>query len=102
MTDSDGNVAEICFNAHIGDVVDLAPEDLVTFYPAYLNLMRMIRDPAYAVRLRLEAGEMVVFDNRRVLHGRGAFDPNTGLRHLHGCYVDRGDFDSRLRMMQKA
>lgn len=99
VTDTDGQISELCFNAHIGDVVDLPPEELATFYPAFLNLMRLIRDPAYAVRLRLQTGEMVVFDNRRILHGRDAFDPSTGLRHLHGCYVDRGDFDSRLRKL---
>ena len=41
---------------------------------------------------------MAAFDNRRILHGREAFDPNTGFRHLRGCYVDRGEFDSRLRI----
>ncbi|MFO6465778.1 TauD/TfdA family dioxygenase [Jannaschia sp. KMU-145] len=40
-----------------------------------------------------------MFDNRRILHGRAAFDPSTGARHLRGCYVDRGEFDARLRML---
>jgi gamma-butyrobetaine dioxygenase len=44
---------------------------------------------------------MVVFDNRRVLHGRAAFDPATGHRHLQGFYVDRGEFDSRLRVLAR-
>lgn len=101
VTDTDGKMAEICFNAHIGDVVDLDAEELQAFYPAYLNLMRLIRDPAYAVSLKLKAGEMVVFDNRRVMHGRSAFNPDSGFRHLHGCYVDRGDFDSKLRLLSR-
>jgi len=46
----------------------------------------------------LTVGEMVVFDNRRVSHGREQFDPQSGLRYLHGCYVDRGEFESRLRV----
>lgn len=44
---------------------------------------------------------MVVFDNRRIMHGRDAFDPETGFRHLHGCYVDRGEFESRLRVLKR-
>jgi len=44
---------------------------------------------------------MAVFDNRRVLHGRQAFEP-TGRRHLRGCYVDRSEFQSRLRILEKA
>ncbi|KAE9631050.1 TauD/TfdA family dioxygenase [Parasedimentitalea maritima] len=99
--DEGGQVIEICFNAHIADVLDLDPTLMVRFYRAYRQFMIMTRDPAYLVTLKLKAGEMVVFDNRRVLHGREAFDPQTGFRHLHGCYVDRGEFESRLRVLQR-
>jgi gamma-butyrobetaine dioxygenase len=34
--------------------------------------------------VKLAAGQMVAFDNRRVLHGREAFDPSTGRRFLQG------------------
>jgi gamma-butyrobetaine dioxygenase len=40
-----------------------------------------------------------VFDNRRVMHGRDAFDSSSGMRHLRGCYVDRTEFQSRLRVL---
>lgn len=43
--------------------------------------------------------QALAFDNRRILHGREAFNPATGNRHLHGCYVDRVEFDSRMRML---
>jgi len=64
--------------------------------------MLMTRSKAYTVSLRLMAGEMVVFDNRRVLHGREAFEQGSGKRHLHGCYVDRADWDSRLRVLARS
>ncbi len=102
VLDGDGRVDEICFNAHIADIVDLDPDLMVPFYRAYQKFMGMLRDPAYVISLRLSGGEMVVFDNRRVLHGRESFDPTTGFRHLHGCYVDRGDWDSRLRVLARA
>ncbi|SDF47246.1 TauD/TfdA family dioxygenase [Limimaricola pyoseonensis] len=97
-----GAVSEICFNAHLADILDIAPELMPDYYAAYRRFMQMTRDPAYAVTLKLKAGEMVVFDNRRVLHGRTAFDPSTGFRHLHGCYVDRGELDSRIRILARA
>ncbi|TDL90792.1 TauD/TfdA family dioxygenase [Meridianimarinicoccus aquatilis] len=100
--DARGDVSEICFNAHLADILDLAPGTMNAFYRAYRRFMEMTRDPAYRIALRLSAGEMVVFDNRRVLHGREAFDPSTGFRHLHGCYVDRGEWDSRLRVLRRA
>lgn len=97
--DSRGDVSEICFNAHLADILDLEPAQLKAFYGAYRLFMEMTRDPGYGIALKLSGGEMVVFDNRRVLHGREAFDPSTGFRHLHGCYVDRGEWDSRLRVI---
>lgn len=36
----------------------------------------------------LAPGDLVAFNNRRVLHGRTAFDQSRVLRHLEGCYVD--------------
>lgn len=99
--DVSGDVSEICFNAHLADIVDLDPDLMVPFYRAYRTFMAMLRDPAYAVTLKLGPGEMVVFDNRRVLHGREAFNPATGYRHLHGCYVDRGEWDSRIRVLAR-
>jgi gamma-butyrobetaine dioxygenase len=71
------------------------------YYRAYRRFMSMTRDPSYRLGFKLRAGEMIVFDNRRVLHGREAFDPASGFRHLNGCYVDRGEFDSRLRLLAK-
>jgi len=100
--DETGRTVEICFNAHLADILDLAPEALAPYYAAYRRFMAMTRDPLYTRRLRLAAGEMVVFDNRRILHGRDAFDPTTGFRHLHGCYVDRADWDSRMRVLARA
>jgi gamma-butyrobetaine dioxygenase len=34
----------------------------------------LARDPRFQLRIKLEAGMMSAFDNRRVLHGRAAFD----------------------------
>ena len=99
--DEDGTVREVCFNAHIADILDLPPEIMPAYYRAYRQMMELTRDPDHIVSLRLSAGQMVVFDNRRVLHGREAFDPSTGFRHLHGCYVDRGEWDSRIRVLSR-
>ena len=62
----------------------------------------VIRDSALECRYRLSPGELLIFDNRRVLHGRAAFDPATGGRHLQGCYVDRDQLLSRIRVLERA
>ncbi len=101
VLDDDGAVSEVCFNAHIADVLDIDPEAMVAFYRAYRELMALTRGPQYTIALKLCGGEMVVFDNRRVLHGREAFDPSTGRRRLRGAYVDRGEWDSRIRVISR-
>ena len=36
----------------------------------------------------LAPGDLVAFNNRRILHGRTGFDQSRISRHLEGCYVD--------------
>jgi gamma-butyrobetaine dioxygenase len=56
-----------------------------------------LEDPTLRLQLRLPAGSMLVFDNRRVLHGRTAFtDPR---RHLEGWFGNLDDADSRRRVL---
>jgi gamma-butyrobetaine dioxygenase len=98
---SKDEVIEIRYNAHLAGIFDMPAEIMSAYYRAYRAYMAKTRDPKYRLTLKLKAGEMVVFDNRRVLHGRDSFDPSTGFRHLHGCYVDRGEFFSRLRLLAR-
>ncbi len=44
---------------------------------------------------------MVIFDNSRVMHGRAAFDANSGERHLRGYYIERNEVDSRIRVLAR-
>ncbi|MFT2109582.1 TauD/TfdA family dioxygenase [Marinomonas sp. 2405UD68-3] len=97
--DSFGNIVEIKYNAHLADIFDLPANIMHEYYLAYRNLMARLRDERFKIEIRLQAGQMVVFDNRRVLHGRNKFEDTSGLRHLHGCYVDRSEFKSRLRVL---
>ena len=98
---ADGSLDEIRYNAHLTDLIDLPADELGPFYRAYRAFMRRTRDPVFRFTTRLRGGEMVVFDNRRTLHGREAFNPATGFRQLQGCYVDRGEFESRIRVLNR-
>ncbi|KAL6712008.1 hypothetical protein ACN47E_003051 [Coniothyrium glycines] len=50
---------------------------------------------------RLNEGECVIFDNRRILHARKAFDTTKGERWLKGAYVDDDVFFSKLRVLEE-
>ena len=101
VRDGDGRVREVCFSPHLTDVLDLPAERLRSYYEAFRAFVRKARDPDYSIALQLEPGQILVFDNRRVLHGRQAFDPRSGRRHLNGFYVDRVELDSRIRVLSR-
>lgn len=51
----------------------------------------------------LYAGDLVTFDNWRLLHGRKSYvSHHENLRHLEGAYLDWDEVMSRLRILRKA
>ncbi len=76
----------------------LANGEAEAFYHARRMVTDLIADPAYRIVLRLNAGEMLLFDNHRLMHGRTAV---TGARHLRQCNVAREDAHSAFRMIAR-
>lgn len=101
VLNADGEVDEINYNAHLAQTFILDKTLMRSYYLAYRHLMKILHDESLLIKFKLGTGQMVVFDNRRVLHGRTAFDPQTGRRHLRGCYIDRGDLKSRIRILEQ-
>ncbi|EMD94477.1 hypothetical protein COCC4DRAFT_43746 [Bipolaris maydis ATCC 48331] len=62
---------------------------------------KLLSSPDNLYEYRLNEGECVIFDNRRVLHARRAFDASKGERWLKGAYVDNDVFFSKLRVLQE-
>ncbi len=71
------------------------------FQRARRRLSELFADPRFALRFPLKAGELMMFNNSRVLHGRTAYDPNEGLRHLQGCYIDLDGPKSLYRTLRR-
>jgi gamma-butyrobetaine dioxygenase len=76
-------------------------EDVPRAYRALRVFAAMARDPRFQLTYPFRPGDLVGFDNRRVLHGRDAFESG-GARHLRGCYADHDDVFSRLRVLRCA
>jgi gamma-butyrobetaine dioxygenase len=76
-------------------------DTLKHFYAAYHRFQELTNDPANQLRFRLEPGQLMAMDNRRILHGRAAFDPQSGKRLLRGCYGEREELESRLRILYR-
>jgi gamma-butyrobetaine dioxygenase len=70
-------------------------------YAALRVFSQIAHDPRFMITSLFEPGDLVGFDNRRVLHGRNAFDVGGGRRRLRGCYIDHDDVYSRLRVVRR-
>ena len=68
------------------DAVD--PDVLDVFYRARAGLRSLLNDPARRATFLLAAGDVMMMNNRRLLHGRNSFEITTGQRHLQGCYIE--------------
>lgn len=91
--------------------VCLPPEVLDDYYEAYADFERLLnadldvpseKDLAsyadeFTWKRKLKPGEVLIFNNRRMLHGRNGFTvadgvrPEDGRRHLVGCYTNIDD-----------
>jgi gamma-butyrobetaine dioxygenase len=77
------------------------PEQLVEpYYAAYQRFGRMLEHPRYRIQFKLDAGDLFIVDNLRVLHGRTGYS-ESGERHLQGCYADRDGLRSRLAVLSR-
>lgn len=100
--DDYGQVSGIRINDRGMAPVDCAPEMVEPFYDALRKLLAMMYDGEGRVTVKLQPGEMMVFNNQRLLHGREGFDPARSHRHVRSCHVDLDEFHSRLRVAYRA
>jgi alpha-ketoglutarate-dependent taurine dioxygenase len=80
--------------------LDCSPELIGPMYDAIRAFNRRIVDPAFIAEIRVPAGNGMLIDNHRVMHGRTAFDPSSG-RHIRLCHVPRDEFHGRLRELSR-
>jgi gamma-butyrobetaine dioxygenase len=71
------------------------------FQRARRRLSELFADPRFELRFPLGKGELMMFNNSRVLHGRTAYDPEEGHRHLQGCYIDLDGPRSLYRTLRR-
>jgi alpha-ketoglutarate-dependent taurine dioxygenase len=82
----------------------------VEFYDALARFAGLVEAPAAVYAHQLGEGDAVVFDNRRVLHGRTAFEDSHGTadgetdgeraRWLKGCYFEGDAMASHGRVLR--
>ena len=95
-----GELAGVRINERHVAPLDVPRGLTLDFYRALRKLFAIIYRNENQIQFPLAAGEALVFDNQRVLHGRIAFPRGETLRHARTCTVDTDEFQSTLRMMQ--
>jgi gamma-butyrobetaine dioxygenase len=100
--DHRGRVTGLHYSPRMDHVPLMAPADIRAYQRARSRLAQLLDDPSYQVTFRLDPGEVMIFSNDRVLHGRTSFDLNEGHRHLQGCYIDHDAPLSRYRVLARS
>jgi gamma-butyrobetaine dioxygenase len=95
-----GEVTCFRFSNQLALPLDAAFETVGPFYRAYRRLGRMIDDDRYRVEFKARDGDLITVHGHRVLHGRLAFDPASGARHLQDIYMEFDDLMARRRVLR--
>ena len=77
----------------------LPPEQVELAYQAMHDFAQCVYAEDRIFEHHFKPGELVIFDNHRVLHARRAFDPSAGERWIQQLSVDREEFHNVYRQL---
>ena len=96
----DGDYNDVRYSIATLDTLDCHPDLMEKVYKAHHRFGNLLHDKKFQINFRLQPGDIFCFNNRRLLHGRTEFDPNSGNRHLQGYYMDRDEIIGRLHYLK--
>mmetsp|Transcript_4640 Transcript_4640/g.6952 ORF Transcript_4640/g.6952 Transcript_4640/m.6952 type:complete len:441 (+) Transcript_4640:1155-2477(+) len=103
LTNYEGNVTSVFWSPPFEGPLRVKPSDVEPYYRAYASFKKLLMSQEmwdkYGFCFRLQPGDMVTFNNRRMLHGRNAFTSEDGNRHLQGCYLDIDTVLNKFRIL---
>ena len=99
---ADGSLKEVRMGNWLRAALDIPFDMVESAYRAYRTLFELTYRDDLQLRFRLGPGDVMAFDNRRALHARGEFVDMSGRRFLRGCFSERDELYSRIRMIERA
>ena len=102
VLDGNGDPREIRATTFLRGPLNVDFGDVELAYAGLRAFQTLAAGEGFAMTFDYAPGDLVVFDNRRVLHGRTAFDDAVGERALKGCYMEREEVLSRIRVLRRA
>ena len=88
-------IVQVSFNNYDRAPFRFTKELTLKFYEAIKKFDLIANNKDYQWRHILRPGELLIFNNWRILHGRSSFK---GIRKISGCYINKEDFDSCCKM----
>jgi alpha-ketoglutarate-dependent taurine dioxygenase len=98
--DADGRLTGLRFNHRALQAIDFDAAETAQWYNAYLNFAKAADARERHFSFAMRPGDIVIFDNERVLHGREAF-AGASNRLLRGCYSDRDGLLATLARLRR-
>ena len=92
-------IIKVRYNNRSIDTINLPTVKIRSFYSAYRHWGEVIERDQLKITFKLLPGEIILFDNTRVMHARTAFSKK-GKRHLQGAYADLDGLYSLLNILQ--
>ena len=77
-------IIAVNWNQRLNGPLNVPPEDVEPYFKAYVLLGKLFESSERALRFCLRPGQAITVNNRRVLHGRNAFQ---GSRHLQVSFI---------------
>uniref|UniRef100_H2ZE86 TauD/TfdA-like domain-containing protein n=1 Tax=Ciona savignyi TaxID=51511 RepID=H2ZE86_CIOSA len=74
-------------------------EDVNRYYAACRAFAKVLERKEGMLKFRLTTGDLIIFNNCRVAHGRTAIQSCGGKRHLQGTYVNMNDVKSKYMVL---
>ena len=99
--DQNKNLKQVRYNTKIEYVPHLDKKSLELFYNARKKMGELCCSNELQIKFKLMPGDLLMMDNHRTLHGRTAYDPREGMRHLQGGYIDFDSSEGKLRHLER-
>ena len=97
-TDEFDNVTGVRINDRVASPTCINPDAIEDYYRGMQRFLQLAEDDNRILEKVLKPGDIAVFDNHRVLHGRTRLQFQ-GRRWLQWVQVERGDFHSTMRIL---
>lgn len=101
VLDTEGNPSEVRMTTFLRGPLNVPFEAVELAYAGLRAFQELANSERFRLTFAYQPGDLMIFDNRRILHGRGAFDEAIGDRALQGCYMEREEVLSRIRILRR-